>query len=208
MKPFKLKLGIALLAFLIGIASFFVWDGFKLLPNLVQTSIFGSPHSNDISLQISPQNTSVKVDEEIHLKFTISNNGSDSVTLVNPGDGSEHAWRTPIVQWSILKTDTATQHPAEPVPSDVPRCGMMNSLEAKEVFSLAAGETRELQNWEYLSSFKEPGVYRVVFLYSNKPSLQWKDELSFSHNLIALWRAKHSTETTIASNEIIFTVSE
>ncbi|HSK72527.1 MAG TPA: hypothetical protein VK892_12560 [Pyrinomonadaceae bacterium] len=208
MKSLKLKILVAILSFAFGITAFFVWDGFKALPDAVQTELIGSPRSNNIALQISTQKSEVKVGEQISLKAVISNNDKDVVMLVSLGDGSEHAWRTPLVQWSIIKNDKAAQHPSEPKASEEGRCGLMNALKSDEVFWLASGETKELQNWVYLPPFEEPGVYRVAFLYANRPSLKWRNESSLQHNQVAFWRAKHSTETTIVSNELVFTVRE
>jgi hypothetical protein len=128
--------------------------------------------------------------------------------LVSPGDGSEHGWRTPIVGWSIIKDNSTMPHPSEPTPSKEGRCVYMNSLKSDEVFWLSPRESRGVNNWAFLRPFEEPGVYRVVFLYANHPSLQWRNEFSWKHDSIALWRAKHSTETTIVSNEIVLNVSQ
>ena len=207
MKSFKLKIITAIFAFLIGISAIFVWDGIKLLPNSVQTKIIGKSHSDKINLRISSEKNSVKVGEELSLKVTITNNDTESVVLVNPGDGSEHGWRTPIIQWSVLKEGNLEKHPTEPIPNNEPRCGNMNSLESDEILRINSGETKDL-SWTYLPSFQESGVYKVVFLYANRPYITWHGESIISHNPIALWQAKHSTEINLVSNELIFTVSE
>jgi hypothetical protein len=207
-KLLKLKIFVAILAFVFGLVAFFIWDGFRAFPEVVQTELIGSLRTNNIGLQISTQKLNVKVGEEISLKVVLSNNDNDVVTLVSPGDGSENAWRTPIVQWSIIKDDKLAKHPSEPKAAEESDCGMMNSIKSDEVFQMNSGETREVKHWTFLPPFKEPGVYRVAYLYANRPSLKWHNESSMQHNAIAFWKAKHSTETNIVSNEIVFTVYE
>lgn len=208
MKSRKIKIITALVTFSIGISAFFVWDVINLLPNSIQTRIVGKSHSDKISLQISSEKTSVKIGEELSLKVLVTNNDTETVVLVNPGDGSEQGWRTPIVQWSVIEAGEKTQHPVEPIPDTRPRCVNMNRLKSEEIFSLSPGETREL-DWTYLPPYRKNGTYKVAFLYANSPSIEWRGESAINyHNPVALWQAKHSTETNLISNEIIFTVSE
>jgi len=85
-------------------------------------------------------------------------------------------------------------------------CGNINALKWDEVFRLAPGETKELA--EYMPAFRKPGNYRVRVLYANRPWMKWLGIELGTHDPIAMWRVKHSTETTVISNEVFFTVNE
>ncbi|HQU84259.1 MAG TPA: hypothetical protein PKY59_14075 [Pyrinomonadaceae bacterium] len=208
MKSLKLKIFISVLTFIFGISIFFVFDIVRKLPESIQEVVAGKLHSNKISLEISALKTDVKVGESVPITIFLTNNDDGVVTLVNPGDGSSYGGRTPIIQWSIIKNNETAKHPSEPQTDGIASCAFMNNIRSDEVFWLASGEKREMKNWTYLPPFEKKGTYRVVFLYANRPSLKWRNEYSLRHSRIALWRAKHSTETTIVSNEIIFNVTE
>ncbi len=86
-------------------------------------------------------------------QLTLTNRGETSVTLVQPGDGSECGWRTPHLKWewaSNPKTRGATTG----------RCGNMNSLKEGEVFTLKPGESKVLKDWVHAMP-PSPGVYKV-----------------------------------------------
>ncbi|MBV9925399.1 MAG: hypothetical protein JOZ96_10320 [Acidobacteria bacterium] len=170
-------------------------------------------HTDGLTLKLDARKTSLRVGEETDVRLVLKNEGRRSVRLVEPGDGSESGWRTPVVAWSIIKDDPAAPHPPEPFRGVRAReCGNVGGLRWGEVFSLAPGETKELWQWgAFLPRFEEPGVYRVVFLYANRPSMSWVSEqgrpLVFN-NPFEMWRVRHSTEATAVSNELVFTVRD
>ena len=207
MKRLLFRLIPALLAFSVGITAFLVWDGIRLLPGKMQARLNGTPRSNELSLLLSAKNSVLRLGEDPSIQIHITNNGNETVTLVHPGDGSESGWRTPVVQWSILEAGDPAEHPAQP-DSDlkVDRCGNVNALGWDEVFRIAPGESKELKEW--LPPFRKPGSYRVKFLYANRPSIEWKGIVMGMHNPAAMLRVRHSTEATLASNEVTFTVME
>jgi hypothetical protein len=220
MKSLKFKLVVAVLAFAGSITAFLLWGSLgsysatsghaasrSELTGAFRNELIIAPHSGNVRLLISSEKIAVKVGEKIPIKVAISNKGSEPVSLVHPGDGSEHAWRTPIIGWSIIRNNKAARHPLEPTPSKEGRCGLMNPLKADEVFRLEPGESRELESWAYLSPFEAPGIYRVAFLYANRPSMKWRNEDSFQSDSV-LSLVKQSTEITTVSNEIVFTVGE
>lgn len=85
--------------------------------------------------------------------------------------------------------------------------GNINPLEWDDVFTLRPGETKELKV-AWLTYFTRLGNYRVRVLYANRPAKPFGGiELGMPHP-IAIWRLKHSTETTLISNEVVFTVSD
>ena len=196
MRRFILRLCIALLTFSLGCGVFFV-----------QKQIKGTPYSDQLSLRFIPEKTVVKIDEYPVVKLYITNNGNETVTLVRPGDGSESAWRTPIVQWSILDAGDATSHPAAPDLTPKFRgCGNINALKWNEVFTVAPGETIEIERG--LPTFRKAGNYRVTMFYTNRPSMQWLGVELGTHHPIAMWRVRNSTECSLTSNEVLFTVTE
>ncbi|MCA1593462.1 MAG: hypothetical protein LC754_12600 [Acidobacteria bacterium] len=167
--------------------------------------------STNVALQFSAQNTSLHVGEETQIRLVIKNQGDRAVRLVEIGDGSESGWRTPVVALSIIKDDNAAQHPTEPSTElKVRDCGNVNALKWGEVFRLAPGDTRELSAETWRPPFLEPGVYRVVVLYANRPSMSWFKGGIFSgrDNPLEMWRVQHSTEATAVSNEVVFTVQD
>ena len=207
MKRLFFRLGITLLAFSAGIAAFLIWDGIRLLPGKIQSRLNGAPHTNELSLLLSAETTALRVGQEPTIRIHVTNNSDETVTLVHPGDGSESGWRTPVVQWSILEAGDSAQHPAGPdFKLKVRGCGNVNALESDEVFRLGPGETKELKEW--LPPFVKPGSYRVKFLYANRPSMEWKGLALGVHHPGAMWRIRHSTECTLTSNELPFTISE
>jgi hypothetical protein len=199
MKRFILRLGILVLTFLIGTGIFYAWE--QLSPWK------SSRQSNELSLVFMTSSTAVRAYDSATAKIFVTNYSNANVTLVQPGDGSWSGWRTPSVAWSIMEiTDSGEEAPT-------PRarligCGNVAPLRLRwsEVFQLAPGESKELKvSGPY---FSKPGIYKVKFLYANQPSTEWLGRASVLQNPLAMWRAKHSTETRLISNEITFTVTE
>lgn len=164
--------------------------------------------SGELALRLSAESTSLRVGERPSVRVTITNNGGDAVTLVHPGDGSDVGWRTPHVAWSVIGANSEAEHRPEPAPHSGTRmCGNINSLKPDELFYLAPGETKELKGWASLEPFGEPGVYRVVYLYANRPALEWKGIPLGEHDESTMWFVRRSTQCTLSSNELVFSVS-
>ena len=159
-------------------------------------------------MQLSSPKTTLKVKEQPQVSVSITNNGEKPVTLVQPGDGSESGWRTPIINWSVLEANSKAKHPTQAAPQRRARCGNINRLKAEEVFTLAPGESKELKNWIYLEPFAKAGKYKVVFLYANRPTLKWSGIPLGEHDAKAMGRVKNSTECSLVSNEVSFTIRE
>lgn len=94
--------------------------------------------------------------------LTLKNEGSTPRTLVEPGDGSEYGRRTPILAWS------ATRDGKPATELERPGCGMMNAIEASEIFTLAPGASRSMSTWIHGPSYA-PGRYEVTLRYTNDP---------------------------------------
>jgi len=96
--------------------------------------------------------------------LTLTNTSEQPVQLVLPGDGSQVGWRTPILTWTAKSGGKPI---AELAPA---RCGMMNAIEASEIFTLAPGASRTLVEWLGWPRYA-PGTYDLEVRYRNDPSL-------------------------------------
>jgi hypothetical protein len=85
-----------------------------------------------VALELRPARQVIKVGERPELTVTIVNRGDQEVMLVEPGDGSDCGWQTPLIEWSRRRWFRG------------PRCGNTNGLKPEEVFVLKPGESRQL----------------------------------------------------------------
>ena len=191
LKPILFRLCIALFTFVLGIVAFLAWG-----------QIASSGHSNELNLRLVLNAAVLRVDESPGVKLYVTNNSNQTVTLVQPGDGSVRGWRTPIVHWSITQLDSTET--IDPRMGFV--CGNIEALRWNEVFTLSPGETKDMTTW--LPGFRKPGTYRVSLSYENQPSREWRGIELGTHHPIAMWRVKHSTECSLTSNEVLVTVIE
>ena len=60
---------------------------------------------DDLVLHIAAKETTVTQGQHPQITAIISNQGKMPVTLVVPGDGSESAWRTPVIGWSAINVE-------------------------------------------------------------------------------------------------------
>lgn len=138
------------------------------------------------------------VDDALHLQEVLVaelvNAGSDAVTLVLPGDGSESGWRTPIVRWEVTRKGYT--------PPQMLRCGNVNSLMPGEVFDLPPGGVRRLENWIPSILGVKSGTYRLRLIYINDPTLEWQGLPDVDHDFVEMGRVKRSTPCRVESNEI------
>ncbi|SRR6266545_656277 len=134
--------------------------------------------------------------------IVVQNTGSKSVLLVEPGDGSLLAWRTPIITWSIQSVGaTATQWQA---PEG--RCANINALQASELFSLGPGESRTLGPGAGPAVPLPPGLYRMAFAYRNDPDLEWHGMPLGKHDPAAMARVRQSSRCSGISESTLVTV--
>jgi len=132
-------------------------------------------------------------------QLTLTNRGETSVTLVQPGDGSECGWRTPHLKWewaAEVKRPTAT----------LARCGNMNSLKAGEVFTLNPGESKVLKDWVHAMP-PGPGVYKVKVTFINDPQARFGGVELGSHNVAEMAKVRASTPLSVESNTLDVTVA-
>ena len=165
----------------------------------------------DLALTIRAEHARVTLGQTVRIHATLTNLGTEPVTLVDPGDGSEAGWRTPIIGWSILgPTESDSAPPAGTHPDEPPlvpaRGGNVNPLSRDEIFELAPGEARRLNDWIDVPRLRSEGVYRLVFYYRNDPGATVEGLPFDEHDPVALRQISDSTACALVSNEIRITV--
>ena len=150
----------------------------------------------------------IHVGEYADFAVTISNRGPHSVSLVQPGDGSNCRMRTPVIGWSVLSSDAKGQkHPQVAPPfHGVRTCGMINAIKRSEVFSLTPGASIRLANWTADPKFETPGKFRLVFYYENIPDLKIAGFPLGPHDDDVLGQIKRSTRCRLVSEEVLLDV--
>lgn len=154
----------------------------------------------------SPAQT--RLGDQFQTQVEIRNASSVPVILVQPGDGSDWHWRTPIVGWSVLPLDSDEEHPIIPPRCHVPRCGNTNCVKPDEVFALKPGESRTLGPWIMPPSFPGTGKYRVVFYYKNIPDKKWNGIPLGEHDAATIQQIRKSTPVSLISNEVVIEITE
>ncbi len=158
----------------------------------------------DLVLEIEAPKSAIAGKEWGQFKAVLVNRSKNAVTLVQPGDGSDCGWRTPLIWWSAIEVNAPGQHPEKQPPFKGGRCGNVNSLTPSEVFALAPGKSKELTPWVGAPAFPGPGTYRVRFCYQNVPDQKWRGLAR--HDLGAMARAQASFACLLKSNEVTVTV--
>src|SRR5262245_12796256 len=54
-----------------------------------------------LSLRIQPSAVKVSSGQQLTWEVALLNCGRQAVTVVQPGDGSDCGWRTPIIEWTV-----------------------------------------------------------------------------------------------------------
>jgi hypothetical protein len=157
-------------------------------------------------LRIEAMKTEIESAKDLRIKATLSNQGKEAVTLVLPGDGSDCAWRTPVVGWSVL-TDPKAEHPEYPPLNKSPRCGNVNALNSKEVFTLDPKESKQLEGWYSRPELSEPGTYRIVFYYFNEPGRKWRGVPLGEHDENTMKKVQERSPCALRSNELVIKVT-
>ncbi len=161
--------------------------------------------TDGLVLTISTPRTEYREGEKIPLTITLRNAGTKALTLLQPMDGSEDGWSTPIIGWSVLKAGTDTAHPKEPQLRTGGRCGNCNPLMPEDVFVLKPNETMRLNGW-CGSPDLPPGDHRLVFYYHNDPT---KEKIGLPlgrDDTNALEQMRKSYPCRLMSNEIRLTI--
>src|SRR5260370_24574724 len=176
----------------------------------------------------------MKRGQDVRWEVTIVNRGKQEVTLVQPGDGSDCGWRTPIIEWVInggvegatrqltVEKTKVRANDGAPAPKPTPqpaclgerfgriaRCGNINSLKADEVFVLKPGQQVRLNAWmRDGGSQRAAGTYKVAVRYFHIPDLQWKGVPLGEHDPRAMDRIRRSAPVTLESNVVEIVVED
>lgn len=132
------------------------------------------------------------------LRILLINEGESPVSLVLPGDGSAHGWRTPILEWIIHRDDGA-----EVASLPTARCGNMNPLMLADIFQINPGDFKKIDDLWITTPPREPGRYRLALRYRNDPTLEWRTP---QRDQEALRRVRASTPVDLVSNEIVIEI--
>jgi hypothetical protein len=146
-----------------------------------------------LSLWLDPTEMVFGMGEKPRIVARLANNGSRTLTLVQPGDGSRMGRRTPTITWSFMPGG---------VLAGFEGCGNINELKRGEVFVLNPGETRELVDW--IAPLVLPAVRscRAVMVYSNEPDLAFRGALLGPHDERELARLRASDRCQVTSNQV------
>jgi hypothetical protein len=149
-----------------------------------------APPAPNIVLTLAPAMQTIKAGQPPRLTATLVNRRKHTVTLVEPGDGSACGWRTPLIEWSPRP------------PGKMARCGNINALRAKEVFTLKPGESRVLSEWIGQPHLPGAGRHKVSLRYVNEPRRKWLGLPLGDHDPGAVKAVQRSTPVTIVSNTV------
>ena len=149
-----------------------------------------------IALELKAEKPTIKLGEMPSFRAELINQGDKEVTIVQPGDGSDCGWRTPIVRWS----------PA--MRTGVGRCGNINALKASEVVTLKPGERVPVSGWLGSPSLSKAGTHKVVLEIENVPGLEWGGLPLGKHDPAAMEKVRRSTAFKAVSNAVEVKVEE
>lgn len=181
-----------------------------------------------LELRLKAVAAKVKSPQDARWEAVLVNRGKAAVTLVQPGDGSDCGWRSPIVEWvvggkvpgaldviegAVDRKKGDKDEPAAKKPGLTPaclkpnarrgmRCGNINALKAKEVFVLKPGEQVKLNEWIGRPSLVARGKVKVALRYFHIPDLKWKGLPLGQHDAKALAALKAAPAVTLESNEV------
>jgi hypothetical protein len=149
-----------------------------------------------VGLELKADKTTIKVGETPSFRAELINQGDKEITIVQPGDGSECGWRTPIVRWS------------PPMRTSIGRCGNINALKASEVVTLKPGERVLVSGWLGLPSLGKAGTHKVVLEMENVPGLEWGGLPLGKHDPAAMEKVRQSRPFKAVSNTVEVKVEE
>jgi hypothetical protein len=184
-----------------------------------------------LELRLHTTTPQVKSGQDAHCEVTVVNRGKHEVLLVQPGDGSDCGWRTPVLEWVVngqvdcararLVEKTKVRTGSGPLPLPEPlrpacleegaarigRCGNINALRPDEVFVLKPGEQVRLNAWAR-APILQAGTVKLAVRYFHIPDLQWKGLPLGPHDPLALDRIRKSAAVTLESNMVEIEVRE
>jgi hypothetical protein len=198
-----------------------------LLCTLAASSLSApAPQVPDARLELRLRAVPPKVrrGQPVRWEVTVVNRGRKAATLVQPGDGSDCGWRTPIVEWLIdgkvggeiefRSGEVEVKKGAKPAPKPalkpacltgrgrrIARCGNINPLKAQEVFDLPPGKEVTFNSWVG-SPTLPAGAHKVAVRYFHLPALEWRGSPLGKHDEKAMGRIKGSLPVALESNAV------
>jgi hypothetical protein len=170
-------------------------------------ALCSSIFAQDLTLKIEPPTESIHVGDHSNFTVTINNQGEKPVTLVEPGDGSDCKWRTPVIGWSVISNNNSeAKHPEEPPLFHGGRCGNINAPSLKEVFTLKPKESKKFNSWVGAPTFTTSGKFRVVFYYQNIPNLKTSGLSVGKDKQGVIEKIEKSEACKLISNELLVEV--
>jgi hypothetical protein len=152
-----------------------------------------------VRLSISAKALRISAGDWLEATATLENVGATKVVLVEPGDGSEAGWRTPVIRWSARRIGPGRATVATTLEPEG-RCGLMNGPNpAAEVFVLAPGRSRRLRMPLVAPRLGPPGVYEVTLTYDNEPRMEFRGTSPADP---AVRRYRESMACLVASNAL------
>jgi hypothetical protein len=155
-----------------------------------------------VRLELRAGSGKATLDGPAGFEVWLVNDGPRAVTLVEPGDGSTAAWRTPIIQWS---TSPSHQFERSPLPGRR-MCGNVNALKVDEVFTLRLGQRHRLSNWIGGPLLPSSGEARVAVRYLNDPARPFVGVSLGPPNEAAARAIRGSTPIDLVSNQVTVNV--
>jgi hypothetical protein len=144
---------------------------------LAEPPALPAPPPCGVRLSIAVKPSPVSEGGWVEVTGTLKNEGPKPVVLVEPGDGSESGWRTPVLSWRARRIEKSrgTEVSLEPEP----RCGLMNGPDPEhEVFKLAPGASRRLSGWALITPrLGPPGLYEIELTYTNDPRIGFRGNI-------------------------------
>jgi hypothetical protein len=152
----------------------------------------------DVRLTIAAKDLQIPPGGWLEASATVENESSTDIVLVEPGDGSESGWRTPVIEWRAHRIEQGRATKA--VLEGLGRCGLMNGPDPeREVFVLAPGGSRRFQ-WPFVMPYlKRPGTYEIALTYTNDPRMPFRG-MSPDDPTVKPYR--NSTACTVTSNTL------
>ena len=167
--------------------------------------------AKEIDLRITTENKNLSLSkkESPRVKVSLNNFTKDTILIVQPGDGSNVGWRTPIIRWSVIDLTEEKPHP-DTLPElqrRIARCGNMNGLSRKDIVRLQPIHGIKLKWVNNPKIPRKTGKYSVRFYYQHKPDSEWIMKDYSEHEGKKIIREK-TEEMLLISNELVFEVTE
>lgn len=137
------------------------------------------------------------VGQRFRFTVRIKNRGSAPATLVTPGDGSKHGWRTPKLDWLVERDGRSAGFTESPR-----REGNIAPLRFEEVFTVRPGKTVDISEFTPPIRLAAPGKYSVRLRYTNDPNMIWRGVPLGNHSAAAMRGVRTSTPCDLVSNAV------